>query len=223
MEAIELNAKQRTIVGKRVDQLRRNGLIPAVMYGAGVDSVSLELEEHETSQALIDVGGSTLIDLKVGNETHKVLLREIQRHVIRRNILHIDFLKVAMDVAIRAVVPVELIGTAPAVRELGGVLVAGLDEIEVEALPGDLPERINVDLSVLVDFDSSITVGDLALGDGVTLITEPDEAIANVVYQSMEEIVEEEEEVEVLEELEEPELVERERGEREEEEQEPEE
>jgi large subunit ribosomal protein L25 len=216
MEVIELNANPRTVTGKQVSSLRRNGLIPAVMYGAGVESTPLELVEHETSQALIAVGGSTLIDLKVGDETHKVLLREIQRHVIRRNIMHIDFLKVAMDVAITAVVPVELVGTAPAVRDLGGVLVAGLDEIEVEALPGDLPDRINVDLSVLVDFDSSITVGDLMLGEGVTLITEPDESIANVIYQSMEEIVEEEE-VEVLETLEEPELVERgERGEEEE-------
>lgn len=220
MEVIELNAKPRTVTGKQVSALRRNGLIPAVMYGAGVDATPLELVEHETSQALISVGGSTLIDLKVGDETHKVLLREIQRHVIRRNIMHIDFLKVAMDVAIRAVVPIELVGSAPAVRELGGVLVAGLDEIEVEALPGDLPDRINVDLSVLVDFDSSITVGDLALGESVTLITEPDESIANVIYQSMEEIVEEEE-VEVLETLEEPELVER--GERDEEEEESEE
>jgi large subunit ribosomal protein L25 len=217
MQAIELNAKRRTIIGKQVSALRRSGLIPAVMYGAGTDPISLELAEHETSQALIDVGGSTLIDLKVDDETHKVLLREIQRHVVRRNILHIDFLKVAMDVAIRAVVPIELEGTAPAVRELGGVLVAGLDEIEVEALPGNLPDRITVDLSVLVDFDSSITVGDLELGEGVMLITEPDEAIANVIYQSMEEIVEEEE-VEVLEEMAEPELIER--GEREEEEEE---
>jgi len=212
MENIVLNANRRTVTGKHVKALRREGLIPAVMYGTGVDSVSLELPEHETSQALIDVGGSTLIDLVVGDETHQVLLREIQRHVIRRNILHIDFLKVAMDVAIRAVVPVELDGTAPAVRELGGVLVAGLDAVEVEALPGDLPDRIIVDLSVLVDFDTTITVGDLQLGEGVTLITEPDESIANVIYQSMEEIVEEEE-VEVLETLEEPELVEREREE----------
>lgn len=212
METIVLNANRRTVTGKQVKALRRQGLIPAVMYGTGVDSLSLELPEHETSQALIDVGGSTLIDLVVGEETHKVLLREIQRHVIRRNILHIDFLKVAMDVAIRAVVPIELDGTAPAVREQGGVLVAGLDAVEVEALPGDLPDRIVVDLSVLVDFDTTITVGDLELGAGVTMITEPDESIANVIYQSMEEIVEEEE-VEVLETLEEPELVERERDE----------
>ena len=220
MQVIELSAKRRNVFGKQVGALRRSGLIPAIMYGASTDPIPLELAEHETSQTLIDVGGSTLIDLKVDDETHKVLVREIQRHVVRRNILHIDFLKVAMDVAIRAVVPIELEGAAPAVRELGGVLVSGLDEIEVEALPGDLPDRITVDLSGLIDFDSSITVGDLVLGDGVTLITEPDETIANVIYQSMEEIVEEEE-VEVLEELEEPELVER--GEREEEEEESEE
>jgi large subunit ribosomal protein L25 len=109
-----------------------------------------------------------------------------------------------MDVAIRAVVPIELVGEAPAVRELGGVLVSGLNDIEVEALPSNLPDRISVDISGLEGFDDSITVGDLVVEEGVTILTEPEEAIANVVYQM------EEEEPEVVEELledVEPELV----------------
>ena len=208
MEVIELIANPRTVTGKKVKALRREGLIPAIMYGSGSDPISIQLSAHETSQALMAVGGSTLIDLKIGEDVHKVLLREIQRHVIRRSILHIDFLKVAMDEMIRAVVPIELVGFAPAVRELGGVLVSGLDEIEVEALPANLPEKITVDLGVLETLDDSITVADLPLGDGVTLLTDPEEAIANVVYQMMEEI-EVEEEAEILGELGEPELVER--------------
>jgi large subunit ribosomal protein L25 len=126
--------------------------------------------------------------------------------VISRQPIHVDFLEVAMDVTIRAVVPIELVGEAPAVRELGGVLVAGLNEIEVEALPSNLPDRITVDISGLETFDDSLTVGDLAVGEGVIVLTEADEAIANVVYQAVEEEPEEVEEV--LEEFE-PELVER--------------
>jgi large subunit ribosomal protein L25 len=145
-----------------------------------------------------------LIDLKVGKKTHKVLIREIQREVISRKPIHVDFLEVAMDVTIRAVVPIELVGEAPAVRELGGVLVSGLNDIEVEALPSDLPDRISVDISILEGFDDSIIVGDLEVDEGVTILTEPDEAIANVVYQVIEEEPEEVEEV--LEGLE-PELV----------------
>lgn len=219
MENIVIEASPRTVKGKHVKALRRSGLLPAVMYGVGMEPQMLELPAHETEQILQNVSGSTLIDLKVGKKTHKVLVREVQREVISRKPIHLDFLEVAMDVTIRATVPVELVGEAPAVRELGGVLVAGLNEIEVEALPSDLPDRITVDISILETFDDSLTVGDLTIGEGVTVLTEADEAIANVVYQAVEEEPEEVEEV--LEEME-PELVDR-VGREEEEEQETEE
>ncbi len=206
MENIVIEASPRTVKGKRVKAMRRSGLLPAVMYGVGMEPQMLELPAHETEKILQNVSGSTLIDLKVGKKTHKVLIREIQREVISRKPIHLDFLEVAMDVAIRAIVPIELVGEAPAVRELGGVLVAGLNEIEVEALPSDLPDRITVDISGLKTVDDSLTVGDLIIGEGVTVLTEADEAIANVVYQAVEEEPEEVEEV--LVEME-PELVER--------------
>jgi large subunit ribosomal protein L25 len=214
MNIIEIQASSRSIKGKQVKALRREGLLPAILYGVGMEPQMLELPAHETELILQGVSGSTLIDLIVGKKTHKVLVREIQREVISRKPIHVDFLEVAMDVTIRAVVPVELVGEAPAVSELGGVLVAGLNEIEVEALPGNLPDRISVDLGGLETFDDSLTVADLEVGEGVTLITEPEEAIANVVYQVEEE---EPEEVEELLEGVEPELV----DEREEEEGEP--
>jgi len=156
---------------------------------------------------MAQVGSSTLIDLEVDGKTYKALVREVQRDVITKEMIHLDFLNVAMDVKIKTVVPVELVGEAPAVRDLGGVLVTGLSEIEVEALPSDLPDRITVDLEALQDFNDSITVGDLYLGEGVTVLTDPDEAIANVVYQTMEEEIVEVEE-ELVAEVE-PEVVER--------------
>jgi large subunit ribosomal protein L25 len=204
-KAIELKSEPRKIIGKQVKELRRQGLLPAIVYGADIEPTPIQLDSLAAEKVLVGVGSSTLIDLYIGDEVHKVLVRDLQRDVIKRNPTHIDFLKVAMDVKINTVVPVELVGQSPAVQELGGVLVTGLSEIEVEALPSDLPDRVTVDLEALETFDDSISVGDLFLGEGVTVLTDEDEFIANVIYQTMEEIIEEEEELEA--ELAEPELV----------------
>jgi large subunit ribosomal protein L25 len=192
MSEMVLNAKQRTVIGKQVRALRREGLLPAVLYGTGIEPISLELELFEASKVLSKMGSSTLVSLKVGRQTHQVLVREIQRDVIRRDIKHVDFLKVAMDVVIRASVPVELVGEALAVSELGGVLVSGLAVVEVEALPSDLPDRMVVDLELLVEIEDTITVSDLSFGEGVEVLTSMDEVLARVIYQVEEEIEEEE-------------------------------
>jgi large subunit ribosomal protein L25 len=209
-----LHAKKRTITRSKVKTLRREGILPAVMYGAGVESTPIELDLREATKALAHVGASTLISLKIGSANHQVLLREVQRDYIRGDILHIDFLKVSMDVAIRTEVPLELVGESLAVKDLGGLLVSGLSEIEVEALPGNLPDHIEVDISSLVNMDDVITVADLEIGEGIEVLTSEDEVLASVVYQEEEEIEEEEEEL--IEVEMEPELVER--GKREEEE-----
>jgi large subunit ribosomal protein L25 len=200
MSEMVLNAKQRTVIGKQVRALRREGLLPAVLYGTGIEPISLELELFEASKVLSKMGSSTLVSLKVGRQTHQVLVREIQRDVIRRDIKHVDFLKVAMDVVIRASVPVELVGEALAVSELGGVLVSGLAVVEVEALPSDLPDRMVVDLELLVEIEDTITVSDLSFGEGVEVLTSMDEVLARVIYQVEEEIEEEEVEEEFLDE-----------------------
>jgi large subunit ribosomal protein L25 len=196
------------VKGKQVRALRRQGVLPAVLYGAGVEPTPLELSMLEASKILSRAGGSTLIDLSVGRKAHRVLVRDVQRDAITHALLHVDFLRVVMDVAIRTEVPVELVGEAPAVKELGGLLVTGLSHIEVEALPGDLPDRVTVDLESLTGVDDAISVGDLALGDGVKVLTESDELIARVIYQA-EEVEEEEVEEEVVEVGAEPEVIER--------------
>jgi large subunit ribosomal protein L25 len=114
-----------------------------------------------------------------------------------------------MDETIRTTVPIEFVGVAPAVRDLGGVLVTGLNELEIEALPADLPDKVSVDLEILEEIDTSITVGDLFIGQGVEVLTNSAEVIAHIVYQEIEEIEEEEVEEELVETLLEPELVER--------------
>jgi large subunit ribosomal protein L25 len=218
MSEIVLNAKVRETKGKRVKVLRQDGRIPAVVYGAGITATPVELDALETTRILEGVGASTLIELNVGKEKYQVLVREIQRDKIRLDILHIDFLNLAMDVVTRTVVPVELIGESPAAKNLGGLLVSGLSEIEVEALPSDLPDRITADVSMIENMDDVITVSDLAFAESVEVLTSPDEVIASVVYQEEEELEEEEVLEEIFPEDVEPELVERGRREGEEEE-----
>ncbi len=200
MDAMKLDAKVRTRIGKRVKALRREGVLPGVLYGAGIEAVPIEMDGREATRLLDRASRSTLIELSLDGEQHTVLVRDIQRDVIRRDYQHVDFLNVAMDVRIRAEVPIELVGSAPASKEAGVVLVTGVTEVEVEALPSDLMDRITVDLESLVEIDDSITVADLYLGDNVQVITEPDELVARVIYQA-EEVIEEPELEEELEEL----------------------
>lgn len=202
-----VEAKERSAIGKKVRAIRRQGLVPGVLYGHGVDGQPIQMNAKEAEQLLSEVSASTLIDLNVDGSQHKVLVRDVQRDVIRRDVMHIDFLKVAMDVIIRTTVPVELVGEAPAARELGGILVTGVTEIEVEALPEDLPDRILVDLESLKEIDDAIAIEDLYLGEGVTVLTDPSENVAHVIYMAEEE-EEEEDELEGMFELgAEPELV----------------
>lgn len=209
MSELILNAEHREVTGKKVKVLRRQGYLPAVLYGVGIESIPIKLDLKEASKVISAAGRSTLVMLKIGKKQHQVLVRETQRQVIRRGLEHVDFLKVAMDVAIRAEVPIEFVGEAPAVRDLGGVLVTELVEIEIESLPTDLPDRITVDLELLAEITDTIKVGDLSFGEGVEVITSPDDVITRVIYQVEEEIVEEELEEEVIPTEEEPEVIER--------------
>ena len=196
METPKLKVKKRTLIGKRVKTLRQNGQLPGVLYGAGIDGMPIALDGREASRLLSRASSSTLIELDFDDESHSVLVRGVQRDVIRGNYIHVDFLKVALDETIRAQVPIELIGEPPAAEEAGVVLLTGVSEVEVEALPNALPDRITVNLEILENLEDSINVADLFAGEGVTILTEPDELIARPIYQEeeiIEEIVEEEE------------------------------
>jgi large subunit ribosomal protein L25 len=190
MAVQQIQAEPRKVTGKQVKALRRAGLIPAVIYGAGLTPMAIELKARDAEKALVRATGATLFDLALGGETHKVLVREVQRGSIRRDLRHVDFLKVAMDQLIRAVVPIELMGEAPAVKTLGGVLVTSVQAIEVEALPADLPDRISISIETLEKIDDKITVADLPLGKGVKVLTSPEDVVARVIYQAVE-VVEE--------------------------------
>lgn len=183
MSEYKLNADKRVVIGKKVKALRRQGRLPAVLYGVGMEPLPIELDAREATKVLSGVSGSTLVSLSVGKDQHQVLVRDVQRDVILRDLIHVDFLKVAMDVTIRTEVPIELVGEAPAVSDQGGVLVTELTEIEIEALPSDLPDRVTVDLEPLAEIDDTITVGDLYFGEGVEVLTNAEEVLVRVIYQ----------------------------------------
>jgi large subunit ribosomal protein L25 len=192
-----LAAASRTVTGKKVALLRREGLLPAVVYGHGTASEPVTVDAHEFELLRRRVGASTLVDLEVdGKKSRPVIVHGIQVHPITRKPIHIDLFAVRMTEELT--VEVQLIGggIAPA-SETGGTLVHPVSSVKVRALPDNLPETLHYDLSTLVDFDSSVTVADLVVPEGVAVLAEPSEVIARVLPPRVE--VEEVEEVEGIE------------------------
>lgn len=181
MEKIELKAKKRDVFGKKTNQGRKDGLIPAVVYGRGIESSSLWVNMLEFKRLLKKSGESTMISLEIdGKNDRNVIIYEIQRDPVTDNIIHIDFFQVKMDEEIETEVQLEFIGESLAVRDLGGVLVKNMDEVEVKCLPGDLPSRIDVDVSVLNTFEDRICVKDLKISAKVKIDLEPETVVALV-------------------------------------------
>ncbi len=218
MERPVIHATRRTVTGKQVGQLRREGKLPAVLYGHNIESTPITLDLRQATRSMSTLTGSSLITVDVDGVEHAALVREIQRDYIRRTMLHVDFQVVSLTEKIKAMVPVELEGVAPAVRAMAAAIVTNLNEVEVEALPQNLEDRFVVDISSLEAVGDAIYVRDLKVPQGVEIMTDPDEVvvIATAAVQAAEE--EEAEEEELVEETEEPEVIER--GKREEEEEE---
>ncbi|NMC46489.1 MAG: 50S ribosomal protein L25 [Chloroflexi bacterium] len=216
MEKIVLEAKKRDVIGKKVKTLRLEGKIPAVMYGRKFDAIPIELDAHSTTQVLKKVSESTIINISLDGKEHSALIRDRQIDFIKGNILHMDFQVVSLTEKIRTSVRIELVGEAPAIEEFNALVVSGLTEVEVEALPQDLPEGISVDVSGLDEIGKAIYVKDLPTIDKVEILTDPEELIA-ITSAVKEEVIEEptEEITEEGEEGAEPEVIER--GKREEE------
>lgn len=215
-EKIVINAEKRDLTGKKVKNLRRAGKLPAVIYGYGVDNIPIMVDHRASSRILADAESSSLITVSLDGEEHPTLVREKQWDYIKRSLLHVDFQAVSMTETIAAQVRVELVGTAPAVEEYGAILISGLNEVEIEALPADLPESLEVDISGLEKIGDTVLIRDLDLSDKLTILNDPNSMLA-VTSTIEEEIVEEVEVTEELlegeEELEEGEEVEGEEGE----------
>ncbi|HZU86261.1 MAG TPA: 50S ribosomal protein L25 [Anaerolineaceae bacterium] len=210
MEKVVINATRRTVKGKQVRQLRRQGLLPGVVYGHNIDPIAISMDARETTRILSGLTASSLVTILLEGKESATLVREKQRNFIRGNLLHVDFQVVSLTEKIRAKVGIQVIGLAPAVKDFNGVLVNGIGEIEVEALPQDLPERITIDTSKLNRIGDGIYVRDLPAMDKVEILSDPDEMLV-IITGSAEEAVEE-----VAVAVEEPEVIEK--GKKEEEE-----
>lgn len=165
--------------------------IPAVLYGKGVENQSLKLKKVDFEKAFNGAGESNLIDLDLGTGIVKVLVKDLQRDVLKYTFTHVDFYQVNMKEKITTEIPLHFIGEAKAIKELGGMLMKEINELEVECLPTDLVDHIDIDISVLATFDDVITIGDLVLPKGLELEhNNAEDVIAMVVEPKAQEVEE---------------------------------
>ena len=194
----EIKAESRSVLGRKVKNLRKDGLTPATVYGKAFESKSIQFATKELEKMFNELGESTLVEINLdGKEKLPVLFRNPQYHPLNEDLIHIDCYKVNLKEKITAMVPLEFVGESQAVKN-GNILVTVTDEVEIEALPTDLPEEIEVDLSVLEDLESTITVEDLKIDTSkLTVMTDAEQLIAKVEEPKEEEVVEDETPAEV--------------------------
>jgi large subunit ribosomal protein L25 len=184
----KLAAARRTITGKKVAYLRRDGRLPAVVYGRGLESDSVSLDTHEFESLRRHVGPNTLIDLSVdGGSTAPVLVHDVQLHRVTRRPLHVDLYVVRMTEELTVDVALVSDGESEAVENGGGTLLHVIDRVRVRALPDHLPESIHYSIEALRTFDDAIHVSDLVIPADATLLTDPGEVVAKVLPPRVEE------------------------------------
>lgn len=177
MDKTVLQATRRTVTGKQVQALRRQGQLPAVIYGHHLDPIAISLNAHDAGLILGRISQSHLVMIDLDGQEYPALVREKQRNYIRGTLTHVDFLAVSLTEKIRAEVSIELTGASLAVKDFNAILVTGLTSLEVECLPNDLPERFVVDTSGLSRIGDAVHVRDVALSDRVLILNAPDEMI----------------------------------------------
>lgn len=179
---IKLLAKPRKITGKKVKNLRKEGLLPAVLYGPGVENKMLEVQLGELEKAFKEAGENTLINLEVGSDkNYSVLIHNIKKNPLTETPIHVDFYQPALDKKIEGEIPIILEGEAPAVKSLGGTLIKNIVEIKVRALPQNLPKEFKADIAKLRTLEDYILIKDLKVPEGVEILKDPDTIIAQVV------------------------------------------
>lgn len=176
---LELNATIRETVGSRVRHLRADGIMPAVLYGKGQTNINLQVPLKEFEHIFHDAGESTLVYVKVGSDSYPTVIKDVARDPISNTAIHADFYKVSLTEKIKAMVPVVFVGESPAVKDLKAIFVRNMNELEVEALPQNLPHEISVDISSMVAFGDQIKLGDISLPDAV-FTGNADEVLATV-------------------------------------------
>jgi large subunit ribosomal protein L25 len=183
MRRLELEVKKREITGKKVRFLRRGGQVPCNIYGHGIESTPVQIDERKLGYVLARAGGTDLISLIIDGtaSANRVLIRDVQRNPMTGTPIHVDFYQVSMTEKLKAEVPLVFVGDAPALKHKSVTLMHLLTSLHIEALPDDLPHNIEVNVSSLAEVDDSIHVSDLKVSDKVTVFTDREQMIIKVV------------------------------------------
>ena len=190
MEKSIIEAVKREIKGKKVSTLRREGKLPGVIYGHHFETQSILMDLKSATKVLNTATSSSIVTIVIDGKEHAALVREKQRDYIRNQFIHVDFQAVSQTEKIRAKVGIVISGVAPAVKDFNGVVVEGLDAIEVEALPKDLPERFVVEISGLANIGDAIHVSNISVPEAVTVLTPADEMVVLITAPAAEEVEE---------------------------------
>ncbi|GIK65345.1 MAG: 50S ribosomal protein L25 [Chloroflexota bacterium] len=184
-EAVVLQAQPREVIGKQVKQLRAVGQIPGVIYGPSQNPVHIMMDWPQLRAVLIRAGGTNLVDVKVQDQTYTTLIRVVDRHPVRRDVLHVDFYAVNLNETIISNIPIELINVESTQLRLRGQVVQEAPTIEVESLPSDIPSKVIVDVSVLKAIGDMIHVSDLPALEKVTYASDPHMVVVRSVYEGV--------------------------------------
>lgn len=197
MEKYQLKAKKRTLLGRKVKQLRKQGLVPGNIYGNKIKSQAVEIPLSDFKQVFKKAGETRIVDLMLSDkDIHPILIHNVQIDPLTGNPLHADFYQVNLKEKVKTRVPVTLIGSSPAVVQKLGLLLQTLNDVEVEALPTDLPEKIEIDVTALTVLDQELKVSDLKVSKSVTVLTDLNLGVVKVgklVSKEAEELAKEEE------------------------------
>jgi len=180
MRKHKLKVEKRTILGKKVKVLRKEGILPANIYGKDIKSIAVQVPYKDFENVFKTAGETGLVDVEIDGQVKPSLIHNVQINHYKNTILHADFYSVDLKQKVSTMVPLEVIGTAKAVSDKIGLLEEPISEIEVEALPTDLPENIEVNVEHLAAVDQQITVADLKVPAGVTILTDKDQVVAKI-------------------------------------------
>ncbi len=194
MDVPTLKLDERTLTGKKVRRLRRQGITPVHIYGAGIQPVNLQVDDRTLNRILPQVGSNIPVSVEFDGQDKENIcfVREIQRHPVTEIVIHVDFLRVDISRTIAAEVPLTLVGVSPAVTQMAGTLLQNVQSLSIEALPMNMPAEVSVDISVLVDFDTTLAVGDVEVPGDVTVLNDPVDVIVRVAPPRLEVEIDEE-------------------------------
>ncbi|HAV10041.1 MAG TPA: 50S ribosomal protein L25 [Dehalococcoidia bacterium] len=185
MSKLEIEASKRTVTGKKVRFLRREGKTPANVYGHGADSLPVMVDAKKMKMLLAKTGPTDLVTLKVEGDAAptKVLVRDVQQNALTEELIHVDFYRVNMAEKIKAEVPIVFVGEPPALKIKNTILLHHINSLHIEAFPDALPHNVKVDLNILTEANQAIFVKDIQLGSGVTLLSAPEQMVAKITEQ----------------------------------------